>query len=123
MSQASKVTKHFGTLSVDNLKLQTTHITQGTAITSGVTMTTDVASILTVSSSLATNGTTSFAVTHPTVSSNSIIFATINGYSGNGNPRVHVNNIASGSFSLVLTNSSDTAPLSAALKLAVQVIE
>ena len=100
-----------------NYKFTETNVTQGTAITSGVTLSSQVGSVLTVSSSLITGGSATFTVEHPRIESSSILLSNIINYSGTGSPSVRVNNITTGSASIVITNNSWISPLNAAIKL------
>lgn len=120
----SRVNKRFGSLTVDHLatlgqlSLDKTSMTQATAITSGVTLNAPSGFITTVSTTLATNGSASFSVTNDNIKASSMVLANIVDYTGsNGIPSVIVDNITTGSFSVVLRNSHINNPLNGAVKL------
>jgi hypothetical protein len=109
-------------ISTPQLIMNKANVSQTTSNTSGVTASALAGVITTMSQTVATQGSSSFIVTHPKVNVNSVILANIVNYSGNGLPRVHVNTITSGNFSIVIGNAHVTAPLSAAVKIAYQIL-
>ena len=102
----------FGGLKVNNttelnqIRVNRGSIAQVTSITSGVTLNSPAGTISTISSGtlLVTNGSSSFSVLNSCVHSDSIILSNIIGFSGTGQPAARINNVTTGSFSVVLRN-------------------
>jgi hypothetical protein len=118
MSQASRISRDFGSVTSNKLSLTKTNITQTTSITSGVTLTTQAGSITTVGATNATGASTQFTVTDLSVNANSLILADIMNYAGStGFPAVYVDDVTTGSFKVIVHNHSEAAPLNGALKI------
>lgn len=92
--------------------------TQGTSITTAVTdISSQFGSILTVSSTLAAGASAQFDVQHGYVYNGSKIITSIVNYSGTGIPHVHISNVTTSLFSIVLSNLSSTDSLNAPVEI------
>lgn len=118
MSQASRTSRHFGSVTSNALSLKKANVIQTTSITSGVTLTTQAGSITTVNATNATGASTQFTVTDLSVTENSLILADIMNYAGStGFPSVYVDNVTTGSFKVIVHNHSEAVSLNGALKI------
>jgi hypothetical protein len=108
------------------LTLSTGVVTQITSITTGVTLNKASGTITTVSSTLAGGTATAFTVTNNSVKSNSVILATITGYSGtlltNGYPILLNVTPSSGSFVLNIMNIHTSNALAGTLKISFTIL-
>ena len=93
-----------GTLSMPNKGA----VTQLTSMTTGVTSNSTSGKITTVSLNLASHAKASFTVTSFAVSATAFVLANVLDYGGAGSINVTVDNLASGSFDLIITNCSGT---------------
>lgn len=110
-------------LSVGELSISKATTTQTGNITSACTLNSPAGVITTVSSTLATNGNASFTVNNSYVNSSSVVLGNIVNYSGsNGAPFARVQNIASGSFGVVIRNVDDVNPLNGIIKFGFTVL-
>lgn len=118
MSQSSKLAKIFDSLSINNLTLTKSNVSQATSITTAVNVTTQAGTITTQGVSTAANSITQFTVNHPDVTANSLILANIMNYSGStGLPSVYIDDNTTGSFVVKIQNQHDANPLGGALKI------
>jgi hypothetical protein len=118
MSQSSKVSKSFGSVSAgivsaSNMTVTKAAVTQATSISTAVTANAHAGIITTVSASTAAGSSATFTVNSSKVLSSSCVVASIVSYAGAGNPTLRVGSIANGSFTLTLSNL-DTATNAAA---------
>lgn len=123
-SHSASCSYHFGSVTTQTLNLLNKgSVTQGTAITSGVTLASPLGKIRTVNSTLVTGGSISFVASYPNISTNSIVFASVAGYSGNaGHPSILVNSITSGSCIFTLQNSHKDSALNGAVTIAYNIM-
>jgi hypothetical protein len=119
MSQSNQTLKEFGSLNVNQITFQNKGaIAQATSISTNVLIDAPVGSIQTVSTSLTTAGSTSFVCYNSSVSSNTLVFANLQKYSGSqGSPKVHLTNVTTGSFTINIQNVHDTQPLNGFLTI------
>lgn len=98
-----------------------TNVTQITSTTTGVTDNTQAGIITTFTQTLAASSALTFTVTNSTVTTASVILVKVNNYAGayatNGFPIAQVNNVTSGSFDIVISNTHATNALSGVLKI------
>jgi hypothetical protein len=97
------------TCCVKTLKLSKTAVTQTGTITSGVTVDAAAGRITTVALTTAANTVEApFTVTNSYVAADSVVIATISGYSGstitNDLPQVYIDDVAAGSFKVIVGN-------------------
>ena len=96
-------------------------VSQTTSSTTAVTINSSSGVITTQSFSTGTNSSTSFTVNNSTVSTASVVVASIGDYSGtigtNGHPYVMVDSIASGSFSIRICNASSGNAISGTFRI------
>lgn len=117
-SQAAFRKHYFGSINTNDIDLSSGNITQLTSITTAVTLPSTSGIITTVSATTATNGSSIFTASHPSVTVNKVVLANIVGYTGTqGSPSVRLST-ASGSFSVIIQNHNDTAPLNGSLRIA-----
>lgn len=119
MSQSFQTLKEFGAINVNQLTFQNKGaISQSTSITAGVLIDSPVGSIQTISTSLVTGGSLSFICSNSSVSSDTLVFANIQKYSGSqGAPKIHLTNVTIGSFTVNVQNVHDTLPLNGSLTI------
>ena len=86
-----------------------TNVTQVTSITTGVTVNANSGWILTVSATTAQHASSVFTVTNDRVVAGSTVLVNVNTNNGAGTALVTVDNIAAGSFDVVLTNVAAAA--------------
>lgn len=112
------------TLSVASLAVGT--ITQDTSITTGVTLNSAVGIVTTVSTTLAAQTAATFTVTNSQVGSTDVVLANIVDYSAAygtaGLPCISVDNIANGSFDIIVFNADTDTALNGILKIAFSVV-
>ena len=97
------------TCCVKTLKLSKSAVTQTGSITSGVTVNAAAGTITTVGLSTAANvAEAPFTVTNSYVAADSVIIATVTGYSGstilNDLPQVYIDDVVAGSFKVIVGN-------------------
>jgi hypothetical protein len=124
MSQSLHSIKEFGGINLGQIFFNNKgSVTQATNLSTAVTLNSFVGTINTVSTTLATAGSSSFACNNSNVTPNSIVFATLQKYSGsNGAPKINVSNITSGSFTVNVQNVHDTAALNGVLTVGFMVV-
>lgn len=107
------------TLRVDDVKINTGTVTQSTSTTNPVTLNAGAGIITTVSSTLATDSQERFTVTCDSCVATSLILTNLVDYpeSATGVPIVSIDNIAGGTFDIVVTNVG-TSALNDVLKIA-----
>jgi hypothetical protein len=126
-SKSAKLAYHFGTVTTDSVTTDSLQIlgkgsvTQGTSMTTGVTLPAPLGVIRTVSSTLATNANISFTASHLSINMDSIIFASITGYTGQGQPSIRVSSQTEGSCVITLENNL-AAVLNAPVTIAYQIL-
>lgn len=92
--------------------------TQATSLTTGISVSTNAGFIYTFTTgTLATLGSTSFTVSNPSITENSLIALNLNGHGGNGVPQVSAINVTQGSFGVRIRNLDATNAMSGSLKL------
>jgi hypothetical protein len=97
--------------------------TQITSETTNLTFTKGVGVITLFTSTLASGISSTFTVNSALTSANSVVLCSIAGYSGTtGTPNIRVGNVASGSFTVTLTNVHSTAGLNGIVKVSVMVV-
>ena len=97
--------------------------TQGTSISTGVNgFYGQFGSVLTVPATLSTQGSVSFTVQNPFVSTNAIILSSIVNYNGTGLPSVYASNPTVGEFTVTLQNNSITDPLNSAVEIGFMIL-
>jgi len=97
------------TCCVKTLKLNKTAVTQTGTITSGVTVNASAGRITTVALTTAANvAEAPFTVTNSYVLADSVIIATVTGYSGatitNDLPQIYIDDVVAGSFRVIVGN-------------------
>ncbi len=115
--QSANITQSFGSITAKDINIISTNVTQATSITTAVTLTAPFGIITTQAASAAADATHTFTASHPNVTANKVVHATIVGYSGAGLPSVRVST-TSGSFSVIIQNHHSSVALNAALKIA-----
>jgi len=94
---------------------------QTTSFTNGVTINSASGVITTVAATTAAGSSESFTVTNSTVSTSSVVLASIGDYSGtydtNGIPLLYVDSISNGSFSIRVYNAGASNALNGTLKI------
>lgn len=98
-------------------------VTQATSASTGVTINAKCGKITTVALTTAAAAEEAFTVTNSKVSTTSVVAVTITGYAGAGTPCAFVKTVASGSFTLALTNLHASAALDAAVSVNFVVLE
>lgn len=126
MSQSSKNAVRFGAVVTNDVRTSdinvvSTNVTQATSIATAVTLTAPFGIITTQAANAATHGTHTFTANHPSVTANTIVHATIVGYSGAGSPSVRVST-TTGSFDVTIANNHINNPLNAALRIAYSIL-
>lgn len=114
-----------GTTTLNTVRLTTSSVAQGTNLSTAVTLNSPAGFITTYSQGtlLATNGSAAFSVANSFVRADSIIHANIIGYGGSGQPFSRINNVTTGSFSVVLRNVDDINAVSGdTIKIAFSVL-
>lgn len=106
-------------INADDYKINKNSVTQSSSISDGVTVNAGGGIITTVVATTVAQGQDRFTVTNNSVSTVSVVLANIQGYASGstGLPVVHVDNIGSNTFDIVITNASTSAPLNALLKI------
>ena len=105
-------------MNVAGVVLSKSTSTQATSLTSGVSVSTNAGFIYTFTTgTLATLGSTSFTVSNPSVTANSLISLNLNGHGGNGVPQVSAINVTQGSFGVRIRNLDATNTMTGSLKL------
>lgn len=100
------------------LKLVKGAVTQITSITTNVTLHDDQGIITTVSSTLAATSTATFTVTNNRIIATDAVLVNIMDYGGSaGIPNVIADNIAAGSFDIIVSNSHASAALDGTLEI------
>lgn len=121
-SKSAKLDYNFGSVTTNSLQLLGKgSVTQGTSITTAVELPNLVGLIRTVSSTLVTSGNVNFTGTNASIKADSIIFASIAGYTGQGQPSVRVSSQTEGSCVFTLQNSV-AAVLNAPVTIAYQIL-
>jgi hypothetical protein len=97
------------TCCVKTLKLSKSSVTQSGTITTGVTLNASAGKITTVALTTAANAVeAAFTVTNSYVAADSVIIATVTGYSGstttNDLPQVYIDDVVAGSFNVIVGN-------------------
>ena len=113
----SRLSKTFAQINTSELNVTKSSVTQLTNITTAVTINSSAGVITTVSSTLASNSSATFTVNNSKVEADSIVLANVCDYDGTGNPVLHINDVAAGSFKIVLRNVSDSAAFNGVLKI------
>ena len=124
MAQSLQSIKEFGGLNLGQIFFNNKgSVTQTSNITTAVTLNSFVGSINTVSTTLVVAGSSSFVCNNSHVTSNSIVFATLQKYTGiNGAPKINVSNITDGSFTVNVQNVHDSAALDGVLTVGFMVV-
>jgi hypothetical protein len=126
-SHSAKCTYHFGSVisgsvSADNLYLDKGSVTQATSIITGVTLPKPVGLIRTVTSTLGPLSSTQFKAQHSSIKSDSILFASVGAYSGDGIPYVNVVSYSAGSSTISISNLSTGGSLTQPVTIAYQIL-
>lgn len=116
-SQSSKISYEFGSITANDINVNSGSVSQATSITTAVNLTAPFGIITTQSATAAADSTHTFTANHPSVTTSKVVHATIVGYAGTGLPSVRVST-ASGSFSVIIQNHHSSAALNAPLKIA-----
>jgi len=124
MAQSLRLVKNFGTINTNKLNInEKGSVTQITNLGTAVTLNKPIGSIVTVSTTLAAAGSTSFTCNNTSVDDDSIVFCTLQKYTGsNGAPKVNITNVAPGSFTVNIQNVHDTNALNGILTIGFMVV-
>jgi len=117
MSQSYKTTVETGLLHSNDLTVNSGKVNQATSITTSVILPSKFGVIVTQGATAATNGSNIFTATHPQLTANKVVLASIVNYAGAGSPSVYVST-TTGSMSVVIRNNNDIAALNAPLTIA-----
>ena len=127
MAHSGDNRKEFGELIVnDATRISKSTVQQTGNITDQVTVNSGAGIIKTITSSLASNSATTFVVNNTSVQDDSVILASVIDYIGgttgvDGVPNVSANNIANGSFNVILANQTG-APLAGNVCIGFQIL-
>ena len=95
---------------------------QATSLVTPVATTGSAGNITTITGSVNGNGSTSFRVLNPTVTTTSVIIVRVNDYSGtigtNGIPVLAVDNVLAGGFDICVSNAHAGASISGTFRIA-----
>lgn len=121
MSDRGTTTRTFGAVngpvSTNTLTLTKGEVTQLTSQTTPVTLNAGAGVVTTVAAANATHESLAFTVNNSNCLANSAVLVNVVDYSGAGTPAVTVDNVATGSFDVVLNNSHVDDQLNAAVKV------
>ena len=122
MSQSRLVNKSFGSLSLgvvqDDVTTSKGTVTQDTSLVTSVTCNSEAGVITTVSATTAAGASETFTVNCNEVTTGSVVVVCVAGYAGStGVPNLRMGNLASGSFTITVTNVHATAALNGVLKV------
>lgn len=92
-------------------------VTQTTSIITPVSGATQFGNIITVSTTLVTQGSVQFTVNNPYVGEGIRVISSITKYNGLGIPHVHVSDIRSSEFDIVLSNVSTVDSLNSVVEI------
>jgi hypothetical protein len=124
MAQSLRLVKNFGTINAQRINMdEKGSITQATNLTTAVTLNKPIGSIVTVSTTLAAAGSSSFTCNNTSVDDDSIVFCTLQKYTGsNGFPKVNITNVAAGTFVVNIQNVHDSQALNGILTIGFMVV-
>ncbi len=125
MSKSSLVTKNVGSIVTSSVKfVGKQSMTQGTSVSSTVTLDSPVGSIITFNNTLGTSASTAFTFANSYIQPGSLLFTTVQNYTGgtNGNHKVSVNAVGSSYATINVSNTSTTSAMNGALTIGYMVV-
>lgn len=114
---------HAENIVVSSFSVDKSNLAQATSGTTSVTITENSGVITLFTSTLASGLSSTFTVNNPSSKLNSVVIGSVAGYSGTtGTPIIRVGNIATGTFTVTLTNVHASEALNGIVKVSVLIL-